>query len=340
MVDEVAGGCDRQGVGKHSGKEQPSCCAPTAVREVGAAELSQSPAVNVVGQSVAADVASDMVSLPGGTFLMGTDYAHGFPLDGEGPVRPVTLSPFAIDRSPVTNEEFAAFVDATGYRTEAEIFGWSFVFWSHIAAERFEELVEDTVAAAPWWCKVPGSFWRQPEGAGSDVRGRGRHPVVHVSWNDAQAYARWASKSLPSEAQWEYAARGGLEQQLYPWGSDLTPGGEHRCNIWQGQFPVTDTGDDGYAGSCPVDSFPANGFGIYSVTGNVWEWCADWFHASFTAASAQDPEGPAGGQSKVMKGGSFLCHASYCNRYRVAARTANTPDSSASNIGFRCVKAG
>lgn len=344
MVDEVAGGCGGQDLGKnrvtHSGKEQPCCCAPVAVREVSAAELGQSTAVNVAGQSVAADVASDMVSLPGGTFLMGTDYAHGFPQDGEGPVRPVTLSPFAIDRFPVTNEKFATFVDATGYRTEAEIFGWSFVFWSHIAAERFEKLVEDTVAAAPWWCKVPGSFWRQPEGAGSDVRERGRHPVVHVSWNDAQVYARWASKSLPTEAQWEYASRGGLEQQLYSWGSDLTPGGEHRCNIWQGQFPREDTGEDGYAGSCPVDSFPANGFGIYSVTGNVWEWCADWFHTSFTAASAQDPEGPADGQSKVMKGGSFLCHASYCNRYRVAARTANTPDSSASNIGFRCVKAG
>jgi formylglycine-generating enzyme required for sulfatase activity len=296
--------------------------------------------MGMVASSASADSGRAMVSLPGGTFLMGTDYASGFPQDGEGPVRPVTVSPFQIDTFPVTNEDFAAFVDATGYRTEAESFGWSFVFWSHIPADRFEELVEDTVAAAQWWCKVPGAFWQQPEGPGSHVRDRLRHPVVHVSWNDAEAYAAWAAKSLPTEAQWEYAARGGLEQQLYPWGNELTPEGRHRCNIWQGRFPVEDTAEDGYAGSCPVDSFPANGFGLYSVTGNVWEWCADWFGSSFTADPMKDPAGPAVGQSRVMKGGSFLCHASYCNRYRVAARTSNTPDSSASNIGFRCVRNG
>ena len=335
MVDEVTGGCGGAGSEERSGKK-PSCCAPVAVREVEPGKLSASGTRVVVPAAEA--LTDDMVALPGGTFLMGTDYAHGFPRDGEGPVRPVTVSPFLIDRSPVTNEEFSAFVDATGYRTEAEVFGWSFVFWAHIPEERFEELVEDTVAAAQWWCKVPGAFWRQPEGPGSDVRERGRYPVVHVSWNDAQAYASWASKSLPTEAQWEYAARGGLEQKLYPWGDELTPGGEHRCNVWQGQFPVEDTGEDGFAGSCPVDSFPANGFGLYSVTGNVWEWCGDWFQNSFRAELVQDPIGPANGQGKVMKGGSFLCHASYCNRYRVAARTSNTPDSSTSNIGFRCVR--
>jgi len=340
MVDEVTGGCGGQDLGERSGNEKSSCCAPVAVRDEAALEASKASAGD--RRFVASDIAGisgDMVSLPGGTFLMGTDYPHGFSLDGEGPVRPVTVSSFEIDRFPVTNEEFAAFVDATGYRTEAEIFGWSFVFWAHIPAERFEELVEDTVAAAQWWCKVPRAFWRQPEGPGSDVRDRARYPVVHVSWNDAQAYAAWASKSLPTEAQWEYAARGGLEQKLYPWGDELTPGGEHRCNIWQGRFPVEDTGEDGFAGSCPVDTFPPNGFGLYSVTGNVWEWCADWFHASFRSYLTHDPKGPTNGQSKVMKGGSFLCHASYCNRYRVAARTSNTPDSSASNIGFRCARA-
>jgi formylglycine-generating enzyme required for sulfatase activity len=159
-----------------------------------------------------------------------------------------------------------------------------------------------------------------------------------VSWNDALAYAAWSSKALPTEAQWEYAARGGLEQKLYPWGDELTPNGQHRCNIWQGQFPDEDTGEDGYAGTCPVDAFAPNEYGIYSATGNVWEWCADWFAVSFSSETRRhDPAGPAEGQSKVMKGGSFLCHASYCNRYRVAARTSNTPDSSASNIGFRCV---
>lgn len=270
--------------------------------------------------------------------MMGTDYAQGFPGDGEGPVRPVTLSPFAIDTFPVTNTDFAAFVQATGYQTDAERFGWSFVFWSHIPEDRFEQLVEDTAGPAPWWCKVPGACWRTPEGPGSQIEDRLRHPVVHVSWNDAAAYAAWAGRALPTEAQWEYAARGGLEQKLYPWGDELTPQSRHLCNIWQGKFPLHDTGEDGYTGTCPVDAFPPNGFGIYSVTGNVWEWCADWFTAGIEVSDVRsDPLGPAVGTAKVMKGGSFLCHASYCNRYRVAARTSNTPDSSTSNIGFRCV---
>jgi sulfatase modifying factor 1 len=318
--------------------EKSSCCAPSSPRE--AAVSSASGAVDPIaaGGPATADTTRASVSLAGGSFLMGTGYELGFPADGEGPVRAVSLSPFAIDTFPVTNACFAAFIDATNYRSEAEIFGWSFVFWSHIPPERFEELVEDTAAYTPWWCKVPGATWHHPEGPGSNVDQRQNHPVVHVSWNDAAAYAAWASKSLPSEAQWEYAARGGLEQKLYPWGDELVPGGAHRCNIWQGKFPEKDTAEDGYAGSCPVDSFPPNGYGLYSVTGNVWEWCADWFNTQF-ASAAHDPVGPSHGEAKVMKGGSFLCHASYCNRYRVAARTSNTPDSSASNIGFRCVKA-
>lgn len=270
---------------------------------------------------------------------MGTDHAGGFPADGEGPVRVVDLSPFEIDAYPVTNEDFATFVEATDYRTEAEIFGWSFVFRSHIPNGRLGELVTDTVASTPWWCKVPGSFWSQPEGPGSDVSGRKRHPVVHISWNDAVAYASWAGKALPTEAQWEYAARGGFEQRLYPWGDELNPGGKHLCNIWQGQFPTHDTAEDGYAGTCPVDSFPPNAYGLFSVTGNVWEWCTDWFQTSFSQSQVRrDPKGPSSGTGKVMKGGSFLCHASYCNRYRVEARTYNTADSSTSNIGFRCVR--
>lgn len=269
---------------------------------------------------------------------MGTDYRQGFPADGEGPVRAIALSPFSIDTYPVTNSDFAAFVRATSFQTDAERFGWSFVFWGHIPEDRFERLVEDTAAPAPWWCKVPGACWHEPEGPGSDIEDRLRHPVVHVSWNDAAAYATWAGCALPTEAQWEYAARGGLEQKLYPWGDELTPGERHMCNIWQGEFPLRDTAEDGYAGTCPVDAFPPNGFGIYSVTGNVWEWCADWFAAEIEASAVpHDPAGPANGTTKVMKGGSFLCHASYCNRYRVAARTSNTPDSSTSNIGFRCV---
>lgn len=310
-----------------------SCCTPTAVREAS----TPVEAARTYAPGIATNDA--MIPIPGGTFLMGTDYERGFPADGEGPVRSVSLSAFDIDTYPVTNADFAAFIAATNHRTEAEVFGWSFVFWSHIPEERFEEVVEDTAALTPWWCKVPGAAWDHPEGPGSEVKDRQSHPVVHVSWNDAAAYAAWAGRLLPTEAQWEYAARGGLEQKLYPWGDELTPEGKHLCNIWQGQFPRQDTGEDGYAGSCPVDSFPPNGYGLYSVTGNVWEWCADWFGTTFS--SLRDPVGPPTGEAKVMKGGSFLCHASYCNRYRVAARTSNTPDSSASNIGFRCAgKAG
>jgi formylglycine-generating enzyme len=277
------------------------------------------------------------IALPGGEFLMGTDYANAFPADGEGPIRSVTLSPFSMETFPVTNQDFAAFVEQTGYRTESEIYAWSFVFWMHLPPDRLDELIEDTVAAAPWWCKVPGADWRHPEGPGSHIDDRKNHPVVHVSWNDAAAYAAWAGKSLPTEAQWEYAARGGLEQKLYPWGDELTPNGKHLCNIWQGEFPRIDTAEDGFAGASPVDAFPPNAYGLYSITGNVWEWCADWFGTAFDTQPRHDPAGPTHGETKVMKGGSFLCHASYCNRYRVAARTSNTPDSAASNIGFRCV---
>jgi sulfatase modifying factor 1 len=312
-----------------------SCCTPATAREkVTTSEQTQNP-----GLSSYIEAATPMISLPGGAFLMGTDYADGFPADGEGPVRSVSLSAFEVDQFPVTNADFAMFIETTGYRTEAEHFGWSFVFWSHIPEEKFSEIVADTAAQAPWWCKVPGAFWKQPEGPESNINDRLRHPVVHVSWNDAAAYAKWAWKTLPTEAQWEYAARGGLDQKLYPWGDELTPNGKHLCNVLQGQFPVQDTAEDGFAGTCPVDAFPANGYGVYSATGNVWEWCADWFHASHSSEGLlHDPIGPSDGQSKVMKGGSFLCHASYCNRYRVAARTSNTPDSSASNIGFRCAR--
>ncbi|MDE3104679.1 MAG: formylglycine-generating enzyme family protein [Acidobacteriota bacterium] len=309
------------------------CCSPRSERTV-LTEPSPVP-------TAASAAHQDMIAIPGGTFLMGTDYASGFPQDGEGPVRAVTLDDFRIDRTPVTNARFAAFISATGFRTEAERFGWSFVFWSHIPRARYQELVEDTVVAAPWWCKVPGATWNAPEGPGSSIHTRMDHPVVHVSWNDAAAYAAWAGLRLPTEAEWECAARGGLLQKLYPWGDKLRPDGEHRCNIWQGEFPRVDTAEDGFAGTCPVEAFPPNPFGLYSVTGNTWEWCADWFSngtdpMNQRANGREHLTGPTTGTTRVMKGGSFLCHKSYCNRYRVAARTSNTPDSSASNVSFRC----
>lgn len=268
---------------------------------------------------------------------MGTDYGEAFVQDGEGPVREVELSPFWLARHPVTNGDFNLFVRETGYLTEAERYGWSFVFWAHVPRSRFDELVVDSVAAAPWWCKVPGACWHAPEGPGSTSKSLADHPVVHVSWNDAVHYCEWSGQRLATEAEWEFAARGGLVQKLYPWGDKLRPDGEHRCNIWQGEFPRHDTADDGFSGTCPVEAFPPNGFGLYSMTGNTWEWCADWFSSTFHADGPRvDPDGPPSGQEKVMKGGSFLCHKSYCNRYRVAARSSNTPDSSTSHMSFRC----
>ncbi len=317
-----------------STEAKPRCCTPGAHRE---ADHNTAPAADTVRNVASPEVRSRMVEVPGGSFLMGTDYADGFPKDGEGPVREVFLDPFAIDRYPVTNELFQEFIQATGYRTEAERFGWSFVFWSHIPPSRYPAIVEDTVAEAPWWCRVPGARWDAPEGPGSSLVGRERHPVVHVSWNDASAFAAWSGQRLPTEAEWEYAARGGLVQKLYPWGDKLRPEGKHLCNIWQGEFPNRDTADDGYAGTCPVDAFPPNGYSLYSVTGNTWEWCADWFDAAcHRTADRRNPSGPPIGTGRVIKGGSFLCHKSYCNRYRVAARSSNTPDSSTANTGFRC----
>jgi len=310
----------------------PACCVPSQQR---ARCLLASTAHALRRQRATAGSAEGMIPLPGGEFLMGTDDPNGFPADGEGPVRRIVLDAFLIDRTPVTNEAFARFTDATAYRTEAERFGWSFVFEGDLPESLRSS---EAVPGVEWWKRIDGACWRHPEGPDSSVNGRSDHPVVQVSWNDAAAYAAWAGKRLPTEAEWEYAARGGLKQKLYPWGDELTPGGEHRCNIWQGSFPLQNTAEDGFTALCPVHAFPANDFGLFSMTGNTWERCADWFHAAFHVdATRVNPVGPPAGTTRVLKGGSYLCHQSYCNRYRVAARSSNTPDSGTSNMSFRCV---
>jgi formylglycine-generating enzyme required for sulfatase activity len=280
----------------------------------------------------------NMITIPKGTFTMGTDTQDGFPADGEGPARQVTVDAFKISPYAVTNAEFQAFIEATGYVTEAERFGWSFVFHL-LASEETKRRATNVPQGAPWWLVVEGAYWAAPEGADSAIDDRMDHPAVHISWNDAEAYCRWAEVRLPTEAEWEYAARGGLERKTYPWGDLLKPDGEHRCNIWQGKFPIKNNGSDGYVGTAPVHAYEPNGYGLYSMSGNVWEWCQDWFSTAYHRQTANtNPifNQPAGNRS--MRGGSYLCHRSYCNRYRVAARSSNTPDSSTGNCGFRVVR--
>ena len=275
-----------------------------------------------------------MVELPGGTFRMGSEDPDARHEDGEGPVREVAVDAFAIDRATVTNAEFAAFAKAVGYRTQAEDFGWAYVFRGLLSKSRQRRFQQaQAVPAAPWWLAVDGACWRKPEGPGSSLNGRMHHPVVQVSWHDARAYCRWANKRLPTEAEWEYAARGGLAGKRLPWGDELQPNGKHRCNVWQGSFPHHNSVEDGYFGTAPAKSYRPNGYGLYNMAGNVWEWCQDGY-----GVDRQRPGSSGSADNKVLKGGSYLCHESYCNRYRVAARYANTVDTATGNIGFRCAR--
>ena len=284
---------------------------------------------------------SKMKLIQEGTFRMGTNYSHGFPSDGEGPIREVEVNTFYMDQTAVTNAQFAKFIRETKYKTDAEKYGWSFVFHLFLP-DSLKSSANEFPQGTPWWRKVSGSSWKHPEGPPSNVKSRMNHPVTHVSWNDAMEYCNWSGKRLPTEAEWEFAARGGLEQKLYPWGDELTPKGIPQCNIWEGKFPTENIEVDGYSSTAPAKHYKPNNYDLYNMVGNVWEWQNDWFSPTHHLKKADDsvtinPIGPTTGMTKTIKGGSYLCHESYCNRYRIAARSSNTPDSSTGNLGFRCV---
>jgi len=282
-----------------------------------------------------------MVSIPSGDMVMGSEDKFAIVADGEGPIRKVYVDSFWMDETEVTNFKFSKFIEETKWNTDAEKFGWSFVFIEFLSPSTLET-VDDVVEAAPWWCAVHGADWKHPEGLDSNILTRMDHPVTHVSWNDATAYCKWVNKRLPTEAEWELAARGGLHRKVYPWGNELTRNGTHKLNIWQGDFPLVNTGADGFNSTAPAKSFEANRYGLYNTCGNVWEWVSDWFTKDHQLPTKEkplrNPSGPKKGEMKVQKGGSYLCHKSYCFRYRVSARIGTTPDSSSGNVGFRCAK--
>lgn len=309
-----------------------------------------------------------MVWIPGGEFSMGTDDPTKMLCEGAGsdpmpdarPIHRVAVDGFWMDETEVTNTQFARFIKETGYLTVAE---------RKPEAKDFPGVPEEflvpgsivfTPAPAPislqnsnsWWRYEPGASWQHPEGPNSNVKSRGDFPVVHISYEDAEAYAKWAGKRLPTESEWEFAARGGKAGMPFAWGAELMPEGKWMANIYQGKFPVKDTAEDGFAGSAPVKSFPANAFGLYDMSGNVWEWCTDWYrpdyyvHLAKTGEVARNPEGPADSYDpaeptlpkRVQRGGSFLCSDQYCTRYMIGSRGKGELSSSANHTGFRCVQ--
>ncbi len=319
-----------------------ACCAPSREPVVDLT-IDFGPARSTTKQLKPGIHSIEQCLVPKQTFAMGDHQGDGRRSDGETPVHPVSVSAFSIDATTVTNADWATFTDATGYRTEAETFGFSAVFHLALAADPAD--VVGQPLATPWWLGVKAADWSHPGGRHSGIDDLMDHPVTHVSWNDAVAYCAWAERRLPTEAEWECAARGGLAGLRYPWGNDEMVDEKWPCNIWQGTFPGTNTLEDGWLTTAPVRSYEPNGYGLWQPIGNVWEWCSDWAHGAYYRfclgrGVVTDPQGPDGGGQKSMRGGSFLCHPSYCNRYRNAARSANTPDSSMANTGFRTVALG
>ena len=300
------------------------CCPPGG--------FAAAPPVHTVARAAAAPARGRLIALPGGCFRMGSDAGEGYAEDGEGPARSVQLSPFSIAPATVTNTQFGAFVRATSYVTEAEQAGSSFVFWLQVD-EAVRRSVRRVPRDLPWWLPIEFACWQRPEGAGSSIEGRPDHPVVHVSWHDAMAYCDWAGCRLPTEAEWEYAARGGLDGARFAWGDseDL----EAHANVWRGSFP-SHPAQGWVPAPMAADALPPNAFGLHHMSGNVWQWCADWFSPRYHLDTASiDPLQEHITGRRSMRGGSFLCHTSYCHRYRVSARSSNTPSATSSNCGFR-----
>jgi formylglycine-generating enzyme required for sulfatase activity len=324
-------------------------------------------AMSVLAQKQPNAAAPDgMVWVPGGEFNMGTDDSQSFP--NERPAHRVKMDGFWMDRHDVTNDEFKKFADATGYITTAEKKpdweemkkqlpsgtpkpdGSLLVPGSLVFVGTTNEV--DLRDVSQWWRWTPGASWRHPGGPNTDIKGRGNYPVVQISWEDAVAYSKWAGKRLPTEAEWEYAARGGLENKRYPWGDEFTPKGKYMANVWTGKFPYLNTKEDGFEGLAPVESFPPNNYGLYDMAGNAWQWCADWYRADVHqqlkdtgGVCSVNPPGPLGSYDplepyapkRVLKGGSYLCNDAYCESYRPSARRGETPDTGMSHISFRCV---
>ncbi|RPI56541.1 MAG: formylglycine-generating enzyme family protein [Acidobacteria bacterium] len=320
-------------------------------------EATSSIAVRIDDDPAPGPAPDGMVWIPGGTFWMGCE---GCGMPDALPAHLVEVDGFWMDRAPVTNAEFQRFVAATGYVTVAER-PLNAGDYPGVPKEMLvpgSAVFNPTAKPVPldnhlqWWRYTPGASWKHPLGPGSGVRGKEDHPVVHVAFEDVSAYATWAGKRLPTEAEFEFAARGGLDRHLYPWGNDLTPQNKRVANTWQGQFPAADSGEDGYAGTSPVTAFPPNRFGLHDMGGNVWQWCADWYRPDYygalaaSSAVAQNPQGPAdsfdpqepGAAKRVLKGGSYLCTDQYCARYLVGSRGKSEVTSGASNLGFRLVR--
>jgi sulfatase modifying factor 1 len=319
------------------------------------ASASRPPLIDAA--SAPAPAPKGMVWIPGGEFSMGCEDPA---MRDARPFHRVALDGFWMDQTEVTNEEFGRFVKATGYVTVAE---------RQLNPKDFpgappENLVSGSVVFTPpdkkvplddhfvWWRYVPGASWRHPNGPGSDLKGKERNPVVHIAFEDAGAYAKWAGKRLPTEAEFEFAARGGLDRKRFVWGDEFKPGGKFQANTFQGHFPDTNTGEDGFIGTAPVGTFTPNGFGLFDMAGNVWEWTSDWYRPDYyqalaaTRQVARNPQGPAdsldpaepGVAKRVQKGGSFLCTDEYCARYMPGARGKGEPDTGTNHLGFRCVR--